>query len=89
MRGGDGGLGWAWGGSHSQRVAALLGRVRLCATPETAAHQAFHPWDSPGKNTGVGCHFLLLAAGRAKRGEEGWEGQVFSQSPEAGFHTID
>ena len=22
-----------------------------------AAHQA--PWDSPGKNTGVGCHFLL------------------------------
>ena len=32
--------------------------VQLCATPETAAHQA-HPWDSPGKNTGVGCHFLL------------------------------
>ena len=24
-----------------------------------AAHQAIHPWDSPGKNTGVGCHFLL------------------------------
>ena len=24
-----------------------------------AAHQAPHPWDSPGKNTGVGCHFLL------------------------------
>ena len=23
-----------------------------------AAHQAPH-WDSPGKNTGVGCHFLL------------------------------
>ena len=34
-------------------------RVRLCATPQTAAHQAPHPWDSPGKNTGVGCHFLL------------------------------
>ena len=81
--------------------------VWLCATPETAAHQAPpslgfsrqehwsglpfpsprhesekwkwsrsvmsdsvrlhrrqpirlpHPWDSPGKNTGVGCHFLL------------------------------
>ena len=26
-------------------------------TPWTAAYQA--PWDSPGKNTGVGCHFLL------------------------------
>ena len=24
-----------------------------------AAHQAPCPWDSPGKNTGVGCHFLL------------------------------
>ena len=34
-------------------------RVRLCATPETAAHQASRPWDSPGKNPGVGCHFLL------------------------------
>ena len=33
--------------------------VRLCATPETAAHQAPRPWDSPGKNTGVGCHCLL------------------------------
>ena len=33
--------------------------VRLCATPEMAAHQASRPWDSPGKNTGVGCHFLL------------------------------
>ena len=34
-------------------------RVRLRATPEMAAYQAPHPWDSPGKNTGVGCHFLL------------------------------
>ena len=34
-------------------------RVQLCATPETAAHQDPHPWHSPGKNTGVGCHFLL------------------------------
>ena len=24
-----------------------------------AAHQVPHPWDSPGKNIGVGCHFLL------------------------------
>ena len=28
-------------------------------TPWTVAHQAPLPWDSPGKNTGVGCHFLL------------------------------
>ena len=33
--------------------------VQLCVTPQTAAHQAPRPWDSSGKNTGVGCHFLL------------------------------
>ena len=34
-------------------------RVRLCVTPQTAATRLPHPWDSPGENTGVGCHFLL------------------------------
>ena len=33
--------------------------VRCCATPETSAHQAPPSLDSPGKNIGVGCHFLL------------------------------
>ena len=45
-----------------QPTLLLLSRfscVQLCATPQTAAHQAPHPWDSPGKNTGVGCRFLL------------------------------
>ena len=43
--------------------ACMLSRfshVRLCATPQTAAQQAPLATDSPGKNTGVGCHFLLL-----------------------------
>ena len=40
-------------------LLSRFSRVRLCATPQTAAHQAPRPWDSPGKNTGVGCHFLL------------------------------
>ena len=44
---------------YAAAAAKLLSRVRLCATPETAAHQAPRPWDSPGKNTGVGCHLLL------------------------------
>ena len=35
-----------------------LSRVRLFATPWTVAQQA-PLWNSPGKNTGVGCHFLL------------------------------
>ena len=40
-------------------LLSCFSRVRLCATPEMEAHQAPCPWDSPGKNTGVGCHFLL------------------------------
>ena len=40
-------------------LLSRFSRVRLCANPQMAAHQAPHPWDSPGKNTGVGCHFLL------------------------------
>ena len=34
-------------------------RVRLSATPWTVAYQVLCPWDSPGRNTGVGCHSLL------------------------------
>ena len=33
--------------------------VRLSATLWTVALQLFCPWDSPGKNTEVGCHALL------------------------------
>ena len=40
-------------------LPSRLSRVRLCAIPQTAAHQAPRPWDSPGKNTGVGLHLLL------------------------------
>ena len=37
----------------------LLSRVRLFVTPWTVAYQAPPSMDSRGKNTGVGCHFLL------------------------------
>ena len=40
-------------------LLSRFSHVRLCATPQTAALEALPPWDSPGKNTGVGCHFLL------------------------------
>ena len=29
-------------------------------TPRTVTFQALLPWDFPGKNTGVGCHFLQV-----------------------------
>ena len=40
-------------------LLSCFSRVPLCATPEMAAYQAPRPRDSPGKITGVGCHFLL------------------------------
>ena len=33
--------------------------VRPCATHSRQPTRLPHPWDSPGKDTGVGCHFLL------------------------------
>ena len=36
--------------------------AKLCltlATPQIVAPRLLCAWDSPGKNTGVGCHFLL------------------------------
>ena len=40
-------------------LLSRFSHVQLCATPQMAAYQAPHPWDSPGKNTGVGCQFPL------------------------------
>ena len=42
-----------------ERKWKSLSHVQLLATPGTVAHLLLCPWDSPGKNTGVGCHFLL------------------------------
>ena len=39
-------------------ACCMLSRVRLCGTPPwTVPARLLCPWDSPGKNTGVGCHF--------------------------------
>ena len=41
-----------------QLLLSRFSRVRLCATHRRQPTR-LRPWDSPGKNTGVGCHFLL------------------------------
>ena len=50
--------------SHGLLLLLLLllsrfSRVRLSATSQWQPTRLPRPWDSPGKNTGVGCHFLL------------------------------
>ena len=40
-------------------LLSRFSRVQLCATPRRQPTRLLHPWNSPGKNTGVGCRFLL------------------------------
>ena len=44
--------------SHASKLSHFS-RVRLCVTHRWQPTRLPRPWDSPGKNTGVGCHFLL------------------------------
>ena len=45
---------WKW-----KVKGKLLSCVQLLATPWTEPTRLLHPWDFPGKSTGVGCHCLL------------------------------
>ena len=40
-------------------MLSCFSHVQLFATPWTVATRLLSSWDSPGKNTGVGCHALL------------------------------
>ena len=47
---------------HIHTAAAAAKSLQSCPTlcnPIDSSPRGSHPWDSPGKNTGVGCHFLL------------------------------
>ena len=37
----------------------VVRHVQFFATLWTVAHQVLLPWDFPGKNTRMGCHFVL------------------------------
>ena len=49
-------------GLNAAAAAAAAKSLQSCPTLRPHRRQPTrlpHPWDSPGKNTGVGCHFLL------------------------------
>ena len=51
-----------WFGLGTFMAAAAAKLLQLCPTVRPHRRQPtrlHHPWDSPGKNTVVGCHFLL------------------------------
>ena len=70
-----------------------LSRVRLLATPRTVARQAPLSWDSPGEDTGVGCHALhqgiFLTQGSNSRllGLGHWQGDSLLQVPPGKRHV--
>ena len=43
----------------SAAAKSLQSCLTLCNPIDGRPPGTPHPWDSPGKNTGVGCHFLL------------------------------
>ena len=61
---------------HLLLLLSRVSRVRLCATRDGSPRGSPRPWDSPGKNTGVGCHFLLQCM-KVKRK---WSRSVVSDS---------
>ena len=54
---------WIWWIMIKQHPASLCAQSCLLVTPWTVAPRLLCPWDSPGKNTGAGCHFLLQESG--------------------------
>ena len=63
LRGGD----WSTAGQPQldaktdaqQHECLVTPSCPVFATPWSVAHRLLCPWDLPGRNTGVGCHFLL------------------------------
>ena len=49
---------WMWAGSSISCVH-VFSQVWMFVTPGFVATRLLCPWDSPAKNTGGGCHFLL------------------------------
>ena len=53
-----------WGHKMSRTCCCCCCKVTSVVSDSVRLHRQQpnrfpHPWDSPGKNTGVGCHFLL------------------------------
>ena len=44
---------------NRKHVLSHFSHVQLCDAMDCSPPGSFGPWDSVGKNTGVGCHFLL------------------------------
>ena len=46
-------------GMRTMQCSAVQSCLTLCSSMHCSHTRLLHPWSFPGKNTGVGCHFLL------------------------------
>ena len=57
--------------STERKWVKSFSHVWLFLTSWIWAYQPLHPWDFPGKSTGVGCHFLLQGIFRTQGSNPG------------------
>ena len=80
-----------WGKLRVHAVrACMLTHVQLCATPWTIwPARLLCPWNSPGKNTGVGCHSLLQGTFPTQGSKSSLliAGRFFTAEPSGKPHT--
>ena len=76
-------------GQHSAAAAAKL--LQWCPTLRPHRRQPTrlpHPWDSPGKNTGVGCHFFLQCMKVRSESEVALRNPMDCSLPGSSIHGI-
>ena len=72
---------WKW-----KVKVKLLSRVRLLATPWTAAYQAPLSMDFPGESSGVGCHCLKRSQNSGKKKRYNVK-KLWAEIQKREFHT--
>ena len=70
---------WSCMGGSCQVTSVVSNSVRPHRRQPTRLR---HPWDSPGKNTGVGCHFLLQR-------RSGWESWPIKKAEHQRIDTLE
>ena len=59
-------------------LLSRFSRVQLCNPIDGSPPVSPCPWDSPGKNTGVGCHFFLQCMKAKSESEDSQSSQTLS-----------
>ena len=67
-------------------MLSCFSHVQLFATLQTIAHQTPRPWDSPGKNTRVGCCALLQGSNQHLLCLLHWQANSLPLAPPGSFN---